>query len=113
MIDAIEVADIEQSQQQQCMKTFMERFLLFSFSEYRYPYSHNDCEWFYWLANQQTQFIQEETSDFWSRCASFGVFQSILSQLLSYPLKLTVELSGDHTSPVKIFDVFDRKVSLF
>ena len=110
-IDVIDAMDIEPAARQYYKKTFIEAFLLFSFSEYRYPFSQDDCVWFYELVNQQTHFVHEESTEFWSNCAPFCVFHLILSRILSCPLKLEVASSEVLISPMRILDLFDEKVS--
>lgn len=109
-IDVIDATGIEPALQQYYKKTFMEAFLLFTFSEHRYQFSQDDCIWFYELVNQQTHFVHEESTDFWSKCAPFGVFHSILSQILSCPLKSEFACSEVHISSTRILDLFNEKV---
>ena len=109
-IDVIDATVIKPAARQYYKKTFMEAFLLFGFSEHRYSFTQNDCIWFYELANQQTHFIHNGSTEFWSKCAPFCVFHLILSRILSCPLKLEVASSEVLISPTRILDLFDEKV---
>lgn len=106
-IDVIDATDIKPAARQYYKKTFMEAFLLFSFSEHRCQFSQDDCIWFYELVNQQTHFVHKESMEFWSQCAPFCVSHLILSRILSCPLKLETEVP---ISPTRILDLFDEKV---
>ena len=112
-INAIEKANLDEDKIEKCMQTFMEGFLLFSFSEYRCPYPEDDCEWFYHLANKQTSFIHKENMDFWSKCASFGVFHLILSRILGFPLKNQSVHLNSLTNQQSTVDFSSNVINLF
>lgn len=117
---AIEQTNIELTNRQLCQENFMERFLLFNFSEHRFPYLDCDCEWFYELANKQTCIMHQVTQEFWSSCATFGVFQLIFTRILCYSSESEASLSKNSKdqfgnemktlSSSKILDLFEDKV---
>ena len=106
-IEAIENASLDAVQQREYTRTFIENFLLSNFSECRLPYLECDCRWFYELSNQQTTFVYSGLTQFWSNCATFGVFHSILTRILGFPSSS----SGSINSSSRILSLFNEKVN--
>ena len=101
----IKESSLNKEDKDKCSQTFMEDFLLFSFSESRFPYPEDDCEWFYKVANKQLEH--------WFECSSLGVFYLTLTRILGLP---TIQSDSDHIrtrASSDILNIFDVKVSTF
>ena len=106
-ITAIESANLDHLDTSSYKRTFMEDFILFNFSESQFPYSKADCEWFYELSNKQS-YIDGEATEFWSKCARFGVFHLILTRILGLPK--TSSKTENQMKSSQFCEAFDEKV---
>ena len=108
-INDIEEANLDHLDTSSYKQTFMEGFILFNFSESRVPYPEADCEWFYELSNKQSCFVEGEATEFWSKCAQFGVFHLILTRILGFS-KRSSSKTEDQTKQAGILNNFDERV---